>query len=45
MNALVQGDATVEQIITLGQKVDNRCPILALLRTSGCNIESNWNKQ
>jgi hypothetical protein len=24
-NALVQGDATDEQIKTLGQKVDNRC--------------------
>jgi len=45
MNALVQGDATVEQIKTLGQKVDDRCPILALLRTSDCKIESTWSKK
>ncbi len=45
LDASVGGDATVEQIKTLGQKVDARCPILALLRASGCAIESNWRKR
>lgn len=45
LNAVVKGEATEEQIKTLGQKVDARCPILALLRTSDCNIESNWSKK
>jgi len=45
LDAVVLGTATNEQIKTLGQKVDARCPILALLRTSGCNIESNWSKK
>ena len=44
LSAVVLGDVTDEQIKTLGQKVDARCPILALLRTSGCEIESNWSK-
>lgn len=45
LDALVHGEATEEQIKSLGEKVDARCPILALLRTSGCNIESNWSKK
>lgn len=45
LNALVLGDVTDEQIKSLGKKVDARCPILVLLRTSGCNIESNWSKK
>jgi len=45
LDAAVHGDATDEQIKRLGQQVDARCPILALLRTSGCNIESNWRKK
>ena len=45
LNAVVLGEATDEQIKDMGQKVDARCPILALLRTSGCNIESNWSKK
>ena len=45
LNALVLTEATDEQIKSLGQKVDARCPILALLRTSGCKIESNWSKK
>ena len=44
LDAVVHGNVTDEQIQTLGQKVDARCPILALLRTSGCEIESNWSK-
>ncbi|MGK0386204.1 MAG: putative OsmC-like protein [Patiriisocius sp.] len=42
LEAVVKGEVTNEQIKTLGQRVDNRCPILALLRTSGCTIESSW---
>lgn len=45
LDALVSGDVTNDEVKTLGQKVDNRCPILALLRTSGCKIESNWNEK
>jgi putative redox protein len=45
LDAIVLGEATEEQIKNMGQKVDARCPILALLRTSGCNIESNWSKK
>jgi uncharacterized OsmC-like protein len=44
LDAVVSGDVTDEQVKKLGQKVDDRCPILALLRTSGCAINSNWNK-
>jgi uncharacterized OsmC-like protein len=45
LNAVVLGEVTDEQVKTLGQKVDERCPILALLRTSGCNITSSWSKK
>jgi putative redox protein len=45
LNAVVLGEVTAEQVKTLGQKVDERCPILALLRTSGCNITSSWSKK
>jgi uncharacterized OsmC-like protein len=45
LNAVVSGEVTDEQVKALGQKVDERCPILALLRTSGCLINSNWNKK
>ena len=45
LDAVVRGEATDDQIASLGQKVDARCPILALLRTSGCKIESQWSKK
>jgi uncharacterized OsmC-like protein len=45
LEAIVSGNVTDENVKTLGEKVDARCPILALLRTSGCNIESNWSKK
>ncbi len=45
LEALVTGEVTDEQVKTLGQKVDDRCPILALLRTSGCKINSDWSKK
>jgi putative redox protein len=45
LDALVTGDLSDEHVKTLGQKVDDRCPILALLRTSGCQIESSWSKR
>lgn len=45
LNAVVLGEATDEQIKSMGEKVDARCPILALLRTSDCKIESNWSKK
>ncbi|MFK8057979.1 MAG: OsmC family protein [Saprospiraceae bacterium] len=40
----VSGDVTSDQVNALGQKVDARCPILGLLRASGCKIESSWSK-
>lgn len=45
LDAVLHGDLTGEQAKTVGQKVDARCPILALLRTSGCRIESNWSSK
>ena len=45
LNAVVVGDATDEKIKNMGQKVDDRCPILALLRSSGCEIQSTWSKK
>ncbi|MFT4754965.1 MAG: putative redox protein [Salibacteraceae bacterium] len=45
METLVSGDLTDDQIKNLGQKVDERCPILGLLRTGDCKIESNWSKK
>ncbi len=45
LNAVVTGEASDEQVKTLGSKVDARCPILALLRASGCKIESSWRRK
>ncbi|MFT5761964.1 MAG: putative OsmC-like protein [Polaribacter sp.] len=45
LDAVVSGDITDEEVKTLGQKVDARCPILALLRISGCEIHSSWSKK
>lgn len=45
LDAVVSGEITTDQVKNLGQIVDERCPILALLRTSGCSINSNWNKK
>lgn len=44
LNTIVTSGATDEQIKEMGQKVDARCPILALLSTSGCKIGSTWSK-
>ena len=45
LDTKVKGQVTDEQIKILGQKVDARCPILGLLRTSGCKIDSHWSKK
>ena len=42
LSAVVRGDLTAEQAQQLGQRVDRRCPILGLLRSSGCEIVSSW---
>jgi uncharacterized OsmC-like protein len=42
LTTIVHGVVTDEQVKELGTKVDSRCPILALLRTSGCTINSSW---
>jgi putative redox protein len=42
LSAVVRGDLTKEQVQELGDRVDRRCPILGLLRTSGCEIVSSW---
>jgi uncharacterized OsmC-like protein len=42
LEAIVLGEVSDEQVKILGQKVDDRCPILGLLRTSGCDIKSSW---
>ncbi len=43
--ATVHGELTLEQVKELGDRVNNRCPILGLLKSSGCKIVSNWNKK
>ena len=45
LEVVVSGEVTNDEAKTLGQRVDDRCPILALLRTSGCAIESSWTKK
>jgi uncharacterized OsmC-like protein len=45
MTAVVAGDLSAEQVNALGEKVDARCPILALLRSSGCEIQSSWSNK
>ena len=45
LDAVVLGEVTTEQVKILGQKVDDRCPILGLLRSSGCKISSSWSKK
>jgi uncharacterized OsmC-like protein len=42
LEIVVQGEASADQVISLWEKVDARCSILALLRTSDCKIESTW---
>jgi len=43
MKTAVYGDLTNEQVQELGKRVDARCPILGLLKSSGCEIVSYWN--
>jgi uncharacterized OsmC-like protein len=40
----VGGSITAEQVGKMGDAVDSRCPILGLLRNSGCEIDSSWTK-
>jgi len=42
LQAIVSGSVSNKQVILLGNKVDSRCPILELLRSSGCEINSTW---
>ena len=42
LQAVVQANASDEQVNELGARVDKRCPILGLLRSSGCKISSSW---
>lgn len=44
MKTAVSGELTEEQVHELGKRVDARCPILALLRSGGCDIISAWKK-
>ncbi len=44
LDAKVFGEVAEEKIKELGEKVDARCPILGLLRASGCRIVSHWRK-
>jgi len=44
MKTIVSGELTNDQVEELGKRVDARCPILALLRSGGCEINSAWNK-
>ncbi len=42
LSAVVRGDLTEEQAQEMGRRVDRRCPVLGLLRSSGCEIVSRW---
>jgi uncharacterized OsmC-like protein len=42
LTAKVTGSLSSDQAKELGAKVDARCPILGLLRTSGTEIVSSW---
>jgi uncharacterized OsmC-like protein len=42
LSVKVAGNIAESQLKVLSEKVDARCPILALLRTSGCAIDSTW---
>lgn len=45
LNAVISGEINDSQVKTLGDKVDVRCPVLVLLRSSGCKVESSWSKK
>ncbi|MFT5779713.1 MAG: putative redox protein [Crocinitomicaceae bacterium] len=40
--AIVHGNVSKDQVAELGKAVDKRCPILSVLRNSGCEIKSSW---
>lgn len=40
----IGGNITTEEAAKMGAAVDSRCPILGLLRNSGCEIDSSWAK-
>ena len=42
LTAVVTGSVSIEDVHELGKRVDARCPILSLLRSSGCKISSSW---
>lgn len=42
LTAVVHGAVTESQVRELGDRVDRRCPVLSLLRSSGCAITSSW---
>lgn len=42
LSAVVHSDMSISQLVELGKRVDNRCPILSVLRNSGCTIDSEW---
>ena len=42
LRAVVHSDMRIDQLVELGKRVDNRCPILSVLRNSGCTIDSDW---
>ena len=44
LTAVVHGDLSAEQVEELGKRVDNRCPILSVLRSGGSEITSTWRK-
>lgn len=45
LTAKVNGTLSSDQAKELGAKVDARCPILGLLRSSGTEIVSSWDAQ
>lgn len=42
LRAAVATDATPEQVATLGEEVERRCPVSALFRGAGTELTSTW---
>ena len=40
--ALVETDATIEQVAALARAVHLRCPIANMITSSGCELEVEW---
>ncbi|MFY0643503.1 MAG: OsmC family protein [Bacteroidia bacterium] len=44
LSVKVSGSISESDVQNIGKKVEARCPIMALLKSSGCEIVSHWEK-